>query len=246
MVALAKFFDWRDALAIVQPETFVGWQQTAFKMFWRWKSRKPGRPPLPKNLRELIGQMARENPTWGEQRIANELSLKLGIRVSPRTVGKYLGRDNPRGNSGQRWKTFVRNHAQAIVACDFFVSVTASFRRLYVFVAMEVGSRRILHANVTAHPTARMDDSAVPRISGVRSSLPVRHPRSRCHLLVRLGRGAKGLRCQSSADALSSNPGQCPLRTARWHHPAGVPRLPYPPIGVPPEADPSRVRPPLQ
>jgi hypothetical protein len=127
MVALAKFFDWRDALAIVKPETFVGWQRTAFKMFWPWKSRKPGRPALPKNVRELISQMARENPKWGKERIANELSLKLGIRVSPRTVGKYL---------------------------DFFVSVTASFRILYVFFAMEVGSRRILHANVTAHPTA--------------------------------------------------------------------------------------------
>ena len=98
--------------------------------------------------------MARENPTWGEERIANELSLKLGIRVSPRTVGKYLERGKPRGSSGQRWKTFVRNHAQAIVACDFFVSVTASFRVLYVFVAIEVGSRRILHVNMTEHPTA--------------------------------------------------------------------------------------------
>src|ERR1035438_5023296 len=64
MVALSKFFDWRDALAIVKPETFVGWQRTAFKMFWRWKSRKPGRPALPKNVQELIGQRARENPTW--------------------------------------------------------------------------------------------------------------------------------------------------------------------------------------
>ena len=90
MVALAKFFDWRDPLAIVKPETFVGWHRTAFKMFWRWKSCKPGRPSLPKNLRELVCQMARENPTWGEERIANELSLKVGIRVSPRTVGKYL------------------------------------------------------------------------------------------------------------------------------------------------------------
>jgi hypothetical protein len=115
MVALAKFFDWRAALAIVKPKTFVGWQRTAFKMFWRWKSCKPGRPALPKNLRDLIGQMARENPTWGEERIANELSLKLGIRVSPRTVGKYLERGNPRGSSGRRWTTFVRNHAQAIV-----------------------------------------------------------------------------------------------------------------------------------
>jgi putative transposase len=98
--------------------------------------------------------MAREHPTWGEERIASELSLKLGIRVSPRTVGKYLKRGNPRGSSGQPWTTFVRNHAEAIVACDFFVSVTSSFRILYVYVAMEIGSRRILHCNVTEHPTA--------------------------------------------------------------------------------------------
>jgi len=154
IVVLAKFFDWRDALVIVKPETFLRWHRTAFKMFWRWKSRKRGRPALPKNIRELVRQMARENPTWGEERIANELSLKLGIRVSPRTVGKYLECGQPRGSSGQRWSTFVRNHAKVIVACDFFVSVTASFRILYVFVAMEVGSRRILHCNVTQHPTA--------------------------------------------------------------------------------------------
>jgi putative transposase len=154
MVTLARFFNWRDALVIVKPETLVRWHRTAFRMFWRWKSRKPGRPALPKNLRELVRRMARENPTWGEERIADELSLKLGIRVSPRTVGKYLKRGNPRGSSGQRWTTFVRNHAQAIVACDFFVSVTSSFRILYVFVAMEIGSRRMLHCNVTEHPTA--------------------------------------------------------------------------------------------
>ena len=74
----------------MKPETFVKWHRTAFKMFWRWRSRKRGRPALPKNICELVRQMARENPTWGEERIANELSLKLGIRVSPRTVGKYL------------------------------------------------------------------------------------------------------------------------------------------------------------
>ena len=119
---------------------------------WSEKIRSE-QPALPKNLRELVVQMASENPTWGEERIASELALKLGIRVSPRTVGKYLKR-NPRGSSGQRWTTFVRNHAQAIVACDFFVSVTSSFRVLYVLVAMEIGSRRILHGNVTEHPTA--------------------------------------------------------------------------------------------
>jgi transposase InsO family protein len=102
--------------------------------------------------------MARENPSWGEERIANELLLKLGLRVSPRTIRKYLPkRLNPgRGKRAttQRWHTFVRNHAQAMVACDFCVVVTATFRLLYVFVVMEHTTRRILHTNVTAHPTA--------------------------------------------------------------------------------------------
>ena len=102
--------------------------------------------------------MARENPSWGEERIANELLLKLGLRVSPRTIRKYLPkRLNPgRGKHAttQRWQTFVHNHAQAIVACDFCVVVTVTFRLLYVFVLMEHATRRILHVNVTAHPTA--------------------------------------------------------------------------------------------
>jgi transposase InsO family protein len=117
------------------------------------------RPPLPKDIRQLIARMVRENVTWGEERVANELSLKLGILVSPRTVRKYWprGESNDAGGrrtSSQDWKTFVKNHAQGIVACDFLVAVTARFRVLFVFVAMELGSRRILHCNVTAHPTA--------------------------------------------------------------------------------------------
>jgi putative transposase len=99
--------------------------------------------------------MADENPTWGEARIANELSLTLRVHVSPRTVGKYLASLRPRGTTNNlRWSTFVRSHAKGIIACDFLVSVTATFRILYVFVAMEIESRRILHTNVTAHPTA--------------------------------------------------------------------------------------------
>jgi putative transposase len=155
MVLLSRFFDWREALVIVKPETFLKWHRTAFRRFWGWKSRKVGRPRLPKNLRKLIREMAHDNPTWGEERIANELRLKLGIRVSPRTVSKYLARKRPGGGgTDQRWATFVRNQAKGIVACDFFISVTLTFRVLYVFVAMEIGSRRILHCNVTAHPTA--------------------------------------------------------------------------------------------
>jgi putative transposase len=99
--------------------------------------------------------MATDNPLWGEERIANEFLLKLAIRVSPRTVRKYMPKRPPRRPRGdQRWSTFVRNHAKAIVACDFFVAVTATFRLFYVLVLIEHGSRRLLHLNVTAHPTA--------------------------------------------------------------------------------------------
>jgi putative transposase len=117
--------------------------------------------------------MARDNPTWGEERIANERLLKLGLRVSPRTVRKYLPRRLDRGGShrvsSQCWRTFVRNHAQAIVACDFCVVVTATFRLLYVLVVMEHASRRILHANVTEHPTAQ------GTLQQLRDALPVDH-----------------------------------------------------------------------
>ena len=100
--------------------------------------------------------MARANATWGEERIAAELLLKLGLRVSPRTVRRYMSRGGrPRDRRpSQQWSTFVRNHAGAMLACDFFVTITASFRTLYVFVVLEVGTRRIVHWNVTEHPTA--------------------------------------------------------------------------------------------
>jgi putative transposase len=106
----------------------------------------------------LIRRMARDHPSRGEERIANELLLKLGLRVSPRTMRKYMPKHFDRGwNHGipsQRWRTFVRNHAQAIVACDFCMVMTATFRLLYVFVLMEHATHRILHVNVTAHPAA--------------------------------------------------------------------------------------------
>src|SRR5271167_3154316 len=154
LVILSRFFHWRDALVVVRPETMIRWHRAGWKLFWRLKSR-PGRPPIPLELQRLIRRMATENPLWGEERIANELLLKLAIRVSPRTVRKYMPKrpsGRPRGD--QRWSTFMHNHANAIVACDFFVTVTATFRLLYVFVMIEHGSRRLLHLNVTAHPTA--------------------------------------------------------------------------------------------
>jgi putative transposase len=146
--------DWKSALVIVKPETRVESHRRGFRLFWRLKSRS-GRPKLPGNIRQLMARMVEKNPTWGQGRIADELALKLGIRVSPRTIGAYWP-DQPsrRGPSSQRWKTFVRNHARSMLACDFLVVVTAGFRQLYVFVLMEIGTRRILHCNVTGHPTA--------------------------------------------------------------------------------------------
>ena len=121
-------------------------------MFWRLKSRR-GRPPIPRELRILIRRMAREDALWGEERIANELLLKLGIRIPPRTVRKYLAKPPPvRPRGDVRWSTFLKNHATAILACDFFVAVTATFRILYVFVVTEHGTRRLAH--MTAHPSA--------------------------------------------------------------------------------------------
>jgi putative transposase len=157
LVLWSRMCDWKSALVIVKPDTLIGWHRKGFKLFWRWKSR-PGRPPLTREIQELIRRMARENPTWGQMRVAAELYLKLGILVSPRTVRKYWPWEQDarpgRRTSSQHWKTFVRNHADAIVACDFMVVVTAKFQLLYVFVILEVGSRRILHCNVTAHPSA--------------------------------------------------------------------------------------------
>ena len=157
LVLWSRLFDWRSALVIVKPETLIGWHRRGFKLFWKWKS-QVGRPRLPENIRKLIVRMALENPTWGQARVAAELSVKLGIYVSPRTVRAYWPPEpewrGPRRTSSQHGRTFVRNHAQSIVACDFLVVITARFRILYVFLLMELGTRRILHCNLTAHPTA--------------------------------------------------------------------------------------------
>ena len=116
LVWLSRWIDWRQAFAVVQPETFLRWQRQGFRLFWRWKS-QPGRASIPPKLQALLRQMASDNPTWGQERIANELLRKLGLRVSPRTVRQYLPKRLDRGPGNhvpsQRWSTLVRNHAQA-------------------------------------------------------------------------------------------------------------------------------------
>ena len=147
------WMEWRSALVIVKPATVIGWQRKGFRLYWRWKSRagKSGRPCVSREIRELIRTMSRANPLWGAPRIHGEL-LKLGIQISQAAVAKYMVR--PRKLPSQTWRTFLENHVSELVATDFLVVSTASFRMLFVFVVLGHHRRRAIHFNVTAHPTA--------------------------------------------------------------------------------------------
>jgi putative transposase len=153
LVLLSRFFAWKDTLVIVKPETLIRWHRKGFCLFWHWKSKRRGRPRLPVNFSDLPRKWL--SAMLGEERIAAELLLKLGIHVSPRTVRRYMPDGTGSGNrlSSQRWTTSVRNRAQSILASDSFVAITPNLRILYVLVIMEIGTRRIVHFNVTDHPT---------------------------------------------------------------------------------------------
>jgi transposase InsO family protein len=145
--------DWRSALVIVKPETVIAWHRKGFRLFWTWKVRhgQPGRPPVPQDLRDLIRKISRENPLWGAPRIHGEL-LKLGIDIGETSVSKYLVRH--RKPPSQTWRTFLENHLKSMVSVDFFTVPTIRFQVLYVFLVLLHERRRIIHFNVTAHPTA--------------------------------------------------------------------------------------------
>jgi transposase InsO family protein len=139
------------AAQVVQPETILRWHRAGFKALWRWKSRRRvGRPKIDRPLRDLIRRMSRENATWGASRIHGEL-LMLGFEVAQSTVSKYMVQG---GSPSQSWKTFLRNHAQAIVAIDLCVVPTLTFERLFAFLVLGHGQRHLLWFEVTRHPTA--------------------------------------------------------------------------------------------
>ena len=144
---------WRDALAFVQPRTVIAWQQQRFRDYWRRVSQqaKPGRPAVAQEVRELIQAMWQANPTWGSPRIVGELR-KLSIDVATSTVEKYRVRlCKP---PSPTWKTFLNNHVQDLVALDFFVVPTVTCKVLFVLVILAHHRRRVVHFNVTEHPTA--------------------------------------------------------------------------------------------
>jgi len=145
---------WTDVLVIVKPETVIGWHRAGLRLYWGWRSRlRGGRPKITEEIRVLIRRLAEENPTWGARKIHGEL-VKLGFVVSERSVARYLRRVRRRGDPAKRWLAFLRNHREAIVACDFCTVPTVTFKRLYCFFVIEHGRRKILHYNATSHPTS--------------------------------------------------------------------------------------------
>jgi putative transposase len=166
-VALSRLWTgWSSALVVVKPATVISWHRQAARSYWRWRSRRPGRPRIPRDHIALIRRISAQNPQWGEDRIAEELAVKLGVRHSTSTIRRYMvRRSTPRGR--QTWKTFIQTypmlplslrssehgaHAQQVFAVDLLTQTTAFFAVVYVFVVMEVGSRRIVAINATTSP----------------------------------------------------------------------------------------------
>jgi transposase InsO family protein len=142
-----------NALKILKPETLISWHRAGFRAYWRWKSRpRGGRPTTPADVRHLIREMSVANPLWGAPRIHGEL-LKLGINVGQTTVAKYMAKR--RRPPSQGWKTFLRNHADAIASMDMFVVPTISFRLLYELLILRHARRELLWLGVTTHPNAQ-------------------------------------------------------------------------------------------
>ena len=154
-VLFARYVDgWRAMLHALHPDTVVRWHREGFRRYWCRKSRcrGVGRPPIDGNIRKLIREMQSANIGWGAPRIHGELR-KLGIELSQATVSKYLVRHQK--PPSQTWRTFLDNHVADLVSIDFFTVPTATFRVLYAFIVLCHERRKIVHCNVTAHPTAQ-------------------------------------------------------------------------------------------
>jgi putative transposase len=146
----------KQALLVVTAETVVRWHYAGFRGYWRVisKASKPtGRRQTSKEVRDLIFQMVAENPSWGAPRIHGEF-LMLGFEVSERTISRWMKRGPRAHDPAKRWLAFVRNHREAIAAMDFFTVPTVTFSVLYWFFVISHDRRRILHCNVTRHPTS--------------------------------------------------------------------------------------------
>ena len=153
LVALAAVTPaWRNVLRIVQPETLLRWHRAGFMALWRGRSRKHPASRLAAETVALIRSMASANRLWGAERIRGEL-LKLGVKVSKRTIQKYMRTARPARPRGQHWSTFLRNHAHEIWACDFVQAYDVFFRSIFALVFIELATRKVVLAATTRFPS---------------------------------------------------------------------------------------------
>ena len=145
---------WHHALAFVQPRTVIAWQQHRFRAYWRRLSQSGtlGRPAIAHEVCALIQDMWRSHPLWGAPRLVGELR-KLGITVVTSTVEQY--RPRVRKPPSPTWQVFLHHHGKDLVACDGFTVPTTSVKVLFVFIILAHERRRIIHCNLTEHPTAQ-------------------------------------------------------------------------------------------
>ena len=143
---------WRDALVIVKPETVLAWHRKGYAAFWRWRSKgRPGRPRIPQLHIAFIRRISSDHPEWGEDRIALELKLKLGVEHSTSTIRRYMVEDRPSGTS--TWRKFLASHADQTFAIDFTTHCLWDFSMRHIFVVLAIGTREVVHVAVTANPT---------------------------------------------------------------------------------------------
>ena len=154
LVLLARLVrTWQQTLLIVQPDTLLRWHRELFCLDWKRRSKAHAhKPKVAAETIDLIRQMATENRLWGAERIRGEL-LKLGIRVCKRTIQKYIMAVRSPQPRGQKWATFLRNHAAQIWACDFLQVTDLFFRPLFAFFLIELQSRKVIHVGVTCSPS---------------------------------------------------------------------------------------------
>ncbi len=156
-VILSKSLDkWEDLAHLMQPATVKKWHTAAFRCFWRWKScRKGGRPPIPKEMQDLIYKLSKENPLWSAERIRDTLVLLQYDPPCDDTIGKYMYKPRKPRKRSTTWLPFLRNHLDVSWAIDFFTVTTINFTTLYVFLVFDHGRRKVMHFAIIRYPSMK-------------------------------------------------------------------------------------------
>ena len=198
LVVLAQFTKWRAVLTIVQPDTLLRWHRHAASAVLALDVSASRTPADSTGHAATDRRHGEGEPDLGRGAHRRGTAGQARDRLSPRTIRRYMRRPPlcHRGPRSQGWSTFVRNHAREVLACDFFLTITAAFRMVYVFVVLDIGTRRIVHWNITTHPTGEWTVQQFRTCITGKEPHSIHDPRPRPHLLESGGPGmtAMGLR----------------------------------------------------